>query len=189
MPDAPNPNRSAITLNDGRFITIRPLGVDDGAGLLAFGNALPQDDWLYLQNDLRATDVVTRLVNARDAEHWRQMVAVTPDGMVVAYSSARLLAGWSSHVADIQLLVAEGWRRTGLGTALAHEIVAAARSIGAIKAAVAMVEEQQDGQMIFTHLGFRHEGRFIDHTRDRDGKRHNLVVLGYNFQGDPADQA
>jgi ribosomal protein S18 acetylase RimI-like enzyme len=181
MPDAPAPTRSAITLNDGRFITLRPLEAGDNAALLAFGNALPQDDWLYLQSDLRAGEVVARLVNARDAEHWRQMVAVTPEGRVVAYSSARLLPGWSSHVADVQLLVAEGWRRTGLGTAMAREIVAAARAIGAAKVTISIIEDQRDGQAIFTHLGFRQEGLLLNHTRDRDGNRHNLVVLAYNF--------
>jgi ribosomal protein S18 acetylase RimI-like enzyme len=125
--------------------------------------------------------VVARLVNARDAEHWRQMVAVTPEGRVVAYSSARLLPGWSSHVADVQLLVAEGWRRTGLGTAMAREIVAAARAIGAAKVTISIIEDQRDGQAIFTHLGFRQEGLLLNHTRDRDGNRHNLVVLAYNF--------
>jgi ribosomal protein S18 acetylase RimI-like enzyme len=175
--------RAAIptVLRDGRALTIRPLAGDDSAALLAFGAALPQDDWLYLQNDLRSADVAARLIGARDAEHWRQLVAVTPAGEIAAYSSARLLGGWSSHVADIQLLVAEGWRRCGLGTALAHAIVAAAQAIGAAKVMVDMVEEQAAGQAIFAHLGFRLEGRLINHTRDRDGNRHNLVVLGYSF--------
>lgn len=171
----------AATLRDGRTVTIRPLDAGDAAALLAFGAALPQDDWLYLQHDLRSAEVVARLVGARGADHWRQLVAVSPGGEIVAYSSARLLAGWSSHVADIQLLVAEGWRRGGLGTTLASEIVAAARAIGAAKVMVDMVEEQAAGLAIFSRLGFRQEGRLINHTRDRDGNRHNLVVLGYSF--------
>lgn len=170
-----------LALRDGRTIMIRPLAQGDGAALLSFGNTLPQDDWLYLQNDLRAAEVVTRLVNARDAEHWSQVVAVAPDGAVAAYSSARLLPGWSSHVAKLQLLVAEGWRHAGLGTALARAIVGEARSLGAAKLMVDMVEEQADGISIFTHLGFTHEGLLVNHTRDRDGRRHNLVVLGHSF--------
>lgn len=181
MPDTPAALQDTVVLRDGRTVAIRPLAGGDAAALLGFGNALPQDDWLYLQSDLRAADVTARLVAARDAEHWRQLVAATPQGQLVAYSSARLLPGWSSHVADIQLLVAEGWRRSGLGTALAHEIVRAARELGAAKLMVDMVEEQAAGQAIFAHLGFRQEGRLVNHTRDRDGKRHNLVVLGYSF--------
>jgi GNAT superfamily N-acetyltransferase len=181
MPDTPGAAQPALTLRDGRSVVIRPLGAGDADPLLDFGHALPQDDWFYLQNDLRAADVVARLVNARDAEHWRQLVAVAPGGRAAAYSSARLLPGWSSHVADIQLLVAEDWRRAGLGTALARAIVAAARSLGATKVMVDMVEEQAAGLAIFSRLGFRQEGRLVNHTRDRDGNRHTLVVLGYSF--------
>jgi ribosomal protein S18 acetylase RimI-like enzyme len=179
MPETPN--HTTTTLRDGRTTTIRPLDGGDAPALLAFGEALPQDDWLYLQDDLRNPDTVARLVNARDAEHWRQLLAVTPQGEVVAYSSARLLPGWSNHVADIQLLVAEGWRHVGLGAALARSIVAAAQAIGAAKVMVDMVEEQADGRAIFLQLGFTQEGRLINHTRDRDGNRHNLLVLGYRF--------
>ena len=170
------------TLHDKRSATIRPLAAEDSHALLSFGSALPHNDWLYLQNDLRTAETVARLINARNAEHWSQIVAVSNDGAVVAYSSARLLGGWSSHVADLQLLVAEDWRRTGLGTALAREIVAEARVIGASKVMVDMVEEQADGQSIFRKLGFALEGNLIGHTRDRDGNRHNLIVLGYRFQ-------
>lgn len=178
MSNPPAVPHVTTTLRDGRTVTIRPLEAGDGAALLAFGEALPQDDWLYLQDDLRNPDIVARLINAREAEHWRQLVTVTAGGEIVAYTSARLLPGWSSHVADIQLLVAEGWRRGGLGTALAREIVSAARLIGAAKVMVDMVEEQADGQAIFVHLGFILEGRLVNHTRDRDGNRHNLIVLG-----------
>jgi len=181
VPNTPRTRPISATLRDGRTVTIRPLAAEDGPALLAFGAALPQDDWLYLQNDLRNPDVVGRLISARDAEHWRQLLAVAADGTIAAYSSARLLPGWSSHVADLQLLVAEGWRRVGLGTLLARETVDAAREIGAIKLMVDIVEEQADGLTIFTRLGFTREGLLINHTRDRDGNRHNLVVLGYRF--------
>ena len=99
-------------LRDGREVTIRPLDEDDRAALLAFGRALPQDDWLYMENDLQNPEIITRLVNASRAENWRQVVAVTGDALV-AYSAVRRLHGWSSHVADIHLIVSHGWRRQG----------------------------------------------------------------------------
>jgi ribosomal protein S18 acetylase RimI-like enzyme len=184
MPETTTEAPPTHQLRDGRSVVIRRLVAEDSAALLAFGAALPADDRLYLQNDIGAAEVVTRLVNARDAEHWQQLVAVAPTGAIAGYASARLLGGWSSHVADIQLLIDVSWRRIGLGTALAREIVAAARGMGATKVMADMVEEQADGQSIFTHLGFRHEGRLVNHSRDRDGNRHSLVVLGYSFSSD-----
>jgi hypothetical protein len=65
-----------VTLHDGRVVAVRSLQPDDKTRLLQFGQGLPQDDWLYLENDLRSPDIVARLANASAAEHWRQMVAI-----------------------------------------------------------------------------------------------------------------
>jgi RimJ/RimL family protein N-acetyltransferase len=174
-------------LRDGRAVTIRPLGEDDYAALLAFGTALPQDDLLYLENDFHNPDIIRRLVNAAAAENWRQVVAVAGPGLsgvegtaIVGYSAVRRLSGWSSHVADIHLTVGKGWRRNGLGTAMAQAIFDAARDLGVSKVIVEMMERQNAGRAIFERLGFRVEGTLSQHARDRHGQRHNLMILAYH---------
>jgi ribosomal protein S18 acetylase RimI-like enzyme len=171
---------SAKTLRDGRCVTIRPISEEDGPALLAFGRSLPMDDWQYLEDDLQRPEIITRLVNAHLAENWRQFVAVTPDGAIVGYSAVRRLAGWSNHVGDIQLIVSEPWRRTGLGTALAQAIFDAARNIGVAKVIVEVLDRQQAGMAIFQRIGFNVEGKFSDHARDRYGRNHNLLILAYH---------
>jgi RimJ/RimL family protein N-acetyltransferase len=170
---------STTTLRDGRAVTIRPLREDDYATLLAFGAALPQDDLLYLENDFQNPDIIRRLVNAAAAENWRQVVAVADD-TIVGYTAVRRLAGWSSHVADIHLTVSNGWRRSGLGTAMAQAIFDAARELGVNKVIVEMLERQNAGRAIFERLGFRVEGTLSAHARDRHGQRHNLLILAYH---------
>ncbi len=167
----------AIALRDGRAVAIRALAASDNSALQAFGQALPDDEWLYLQHDLRNHESVNRLVGARDAEHWRQIVGVDAEGQVAAYGAVQLLPGRSSHVADIQMIVGGNWRRSGLGTALAHRLVYEARALGATKVIVDMVDTQDAGRSIFERLGFREEGRLISHARGRDGNWYNLLVL------------
>jgi ribosomal protein S18 acetylase RimI-like enzyme len=171
-----------VALRQGSTITIRPLSDADRAPLLEFGRALPQDDWLYLEDDLRNPDIIMRLVNAYQAENWRQLVAVDEQGKIAGYSAVRRLHGWSSHVADIQLIISEAWRRHGLGTWLAKSIFHAARDLGAAKVIVEILEEQTAGQAIFVRMGFHFEGRLIDHVRDRTGGKHNLVTLAYHVE-------
>jgi ribosomal protein S18 acetylase RimI-like enzyme len=168
-----------VTLRDGQVATIRPLGGGDRQALLAFGRALPQDDLLYLEDDFQSPEIIGRLVNAHEAENWRQVVAEA-DGAIVGYSAARRLPGWSSHVADIVLLVDQRWRRCGLGRALAGAIFEAARDLGANKVIVEMLEEQREGRAIFERLGFRVEGTLTGHARDRQGQPHNLLILAYH---------
>jgi L-amino acid N-acyltransferase YncA len=166
-----------IALLDGRELTIRPLDAGDSAALHDFGCALPDDDWFYLQNDLRSLETTARLVNVRAAEHWRQFVAIDDEGAIVAYTSARTLPGRSSHVVSIQLIVADGWRHVGLGTAMAQAIVTAARELGGQKVTVDMIAEQADGRAIFERLGFMIEGTLAGHARGRDGRHYDLIVM------------
>ncbi len=168
-------------LPDGRQITIRPLGEEDREALCEFGLTLPELDLLYLEDDLQNQDIITRLINAHAAENWRQLVAVA-DGSVIAYSAVRRLPGWSHHVGDIQLIVRDDWRRSGLGTLMAQAIFAAARDLGVDKVIVEMLERQTAGQAIFERLGFQVEGILSAHASDRQGERHNLLILAYHIR-------
>ncbi len=168
------------TLRSGRRITIRPLAEDDRAALLAFGEALPHDDWRYLEDDLRNPDIIARLVNAHAAENWRQFVAAA-DGAIAGYSAVRRLPGRSNHVADLRLIVSAGWRREGLGTALAQTLFSAARDLGAAKLIAELLETQVAGRGLLERLGFRIEGTLSAHAHDRYGRRHNLLILAYHL--------
>lgn len=159
-------------------IAIRPLDEEDRPGLLEFGQALPEDDVLYLEEDFHSPEIIARLVNARQAENWRQLVAVV-DGKIVGYTGVRRLPGWSKHVAEIQLVVSREQRRRGLGTVLASAVFDAARELGVCKVIVEMLEEQRAGRAIFERLGFHVEGVLENHAQDRAGERHNLLILAY----------
>ncbi len=169
------------TLRDGRTVTIRPIAESDRAALQAFGTNLPANDSLYLEDDFQNPEITTRLANAASAEHWRQFVAQAEDGTIVGYTSVRQLPGWSTHVADIYLVVADDWRHAGLGSVLAETIFAAARELQAAKVIVQMLDDQVDGQDIFHHLGFQVEGTLRKHACDRNGKIHDLLILSYHM--------
>jgi L-amino acid N-acyltransferase YncA len=170
-------------VRDGLVVTIRPLDEDDCAKLLAFGQALPHTDLLHLEDDFTNPEIIARLVNARLAENWRQLVA-SIDDQIIGYSVVRRLPGWMKHVADVGLIVDAQWRRHGLGTALAQSICDAARDLRVDKLIVEMLEEQSAGRAIFERLGFEVEGTFGCHVRDRKGQCHNLIVMAYHAQRD-----
>jgi RimJ/RimL family protein N-acetyltransferase len=169
------------TLRNGRDVLIRPLAEQDRAALLAFGQQLLQDDLLYLEDDFQSPEIIARLVNAHEAENWRQIVAEA-DGSIIGYSAVRRLVGWSSHVADILLLVSPEWRRAGVGVVLAQAIFGAARELGVNKVIVEVLDEQHSGRAIFERLGFRVEGTLSKHARDRLGHYRDLLVLAYHVR-------
>jgi L-amino acid N-acyltransferase YncA len=168
---------SVVVLKDGRRVTIRPLVEEDRAALAAFGESLPKNDLLYLEDDFSNPEIIARLAFAAKAENWRQIVAVTDGGAIVAWAAALRMPGWSNHVADIRLLVSPVCRRSGLGMQLAQAIVEAARELGATKVTVDMLAAQTAGQAIFSRLGFAVEGQLARHAIDRDGNLHDIVIM------------
>jgi len=159
---------------------IRGLREDDLQRLLAFGAALPKDDWLYLDIDLQSEATIVRLINAVEARNWRQFVAVVGDD-IVGYANVRQLPGWKRHVGDIALVVREDYRRGGVGTALASAVLEGGTELCLHKLVVEVVEEQVAGRVIFKRIGFRREGLLINQAVDYLDNPRNLVVLGYQL--------
>lgn len=164
-------------LKDGRSVTIRPLQESDRASMMTFGASLPKNDLQYLEDDFNSPEIIGRLVNAAQAENWRQVVAITDVDQIVAYGAALQLPGWSHHVADIRLIVLPEWRRSGLGVQMAQAIVEAARELGVSKVTVDMLAAQTAGQAIFGRLGFAVEGQLARHASDRDGNLQDVVIM------------
>jgi RimJ/RimL family protein N-acetyltransferase len=160
-------------------VQLRALVEEDHDALHEFALSLPDDDLRYLEEDFQSPDIIQRLVHAHAAENWRQIVAVTPANQIAAYSSVRRLPGWLSNVGDIKLLVAKPYRHSGLGTAMGEAIFEAARELGVSKLIAEMIIEQQAGQAIFEHLGFKLEAVLEKHVSDRDDQLHNLVIMSY----------
>ncbi len=164
-------------LKDGRSVTIRPLIEADRAAMMTFGASLPKNDLLYLEDDFNNPEIIGRLVSAAYAENWRQIVAITDAGQIVAYGAALQLPGWSHHVANLRLIVLPDWRRSGLGVQMAQSVVEAARDLGVSKVTVDMLAAQTAGQAIFGRLGFAVEGQLARHASDRDGKLQDVVIM------------
>jgi hypothetical protein len=142
----------SVALKDGRHVTIRNLLEGDRAVLTTFGQNLPKNDILYLEDDFTHPEIITRLANAAHAENWRQIIAVTDEGQIVGYTAALRMPGWSNHVANIRLIVAT-------------------------KVTVDMLAALTAGQAIFSRLGFAVEGQLARHAIDRDGNLHDIVIM------------
>ncbi len=159
---------------------IRRLDEQDLPALLAFGSALPKNDWVYLDIDLQTEATIVRLINAVEARNWRQFVAVMGDE-IVGYANVRQLPGWKRHVGDIALVVRADYRRRGVGTALASAVIEAGRELELRKLIVEVIEEQYGRQHVFVRLGFRCEGVLANHAVDYLDRPRNLMLLSYEL--------
>jgi RimJ/RimL family protein N-acetyltransferase len=81
-------------------------------------------------------------------------------------------------VADLGMLVADGWRRRGVGGALLRAGIDWARQAGAHKVALQVWPHNRAAIALYERFGFQHEGRLRRHYRRRSGELWDAIVMG-----------
>src|SRR5512139_3218737 len=115
--------RVDVIVKAGRPATIRLMERRDGPAVLEFFRALPEEDRLYLRDDVTTPVWLERFVASIDMDTVLPLISVY-EGQVAGNATLyRARHGWSTHVAQIRLSVSRPFQRRGLGTALAKELV------------------------------------------------------------------
>ncbi len=166
-----------IVLRDGTPVTIRTMEVRDGPPVLDFFRALPEEDRLFLRDDVTSPEWLERFVHQIDYETMVPLVAEHEDRVVGNAALYRIPYGWSAHVGEIRVAVARPFQRQGLGTVLARELVKVAESRGIEKMVASVVDNQVGAKRAFEKLGFRPEAVLKGHVKDIHGTKRDLVLM------------
>ena len=161
----------------GRDVTLRYMVEGDKQAMLNFARALPEHDLLFLRRDITQPGAVDSWI--RDINSGLiSTVLATVDSDVVGYGTIhRNDLRWSSHVAELRVMVAEEMRGKGLGQVLTQEAFAIALASGIEKIVAQMTLDQKGAIATFEGIGFRPEALLRDQVKDRDGNKHDLLVL------------
>jgi RimJ/RimL family protein N-acetyltransferase len=81
-------------------------------------------------------------------------------------------------VADLGMLVADGWRGRGIGSALLRAGVDWARQAGAHKISLQVWPHNRAAIALYQRFGFQREGLLRRHYRRRSGELWDAVVMG-----------
>jgi RimJ/RimL family protein N-acetyltransferase len=166
-----------VTLRDGAQVLLRPMQPDDGPALLAFFRGLPEEDRLFLRENVTREDVVDRFVRHLDYDAVLPLIAEYQGRIVGDGTLHRNRHGWTSHVGEIRVVVEPEFQRRGLGTAIARLLVKRATAFGLDKLVAEVVENQIGAQRAFGKLGFYPEAVLKSHVKDIHGTKRNLVIL------------
>jgi RimJ/RimL family protein N-acetyltransferase len=110
-------------------------------------------------------------------------VAEAEDGLLVGrLSLARDPHPASAHVADLGLMVAQGWRGRGIGRALLDEAVAWARESGIRKLELHVFPWNEPALGLYESFGFTREGYRKGHYR-RAGEDVDAILMAYRVDG------
>lgn len=161
-------------------IEFRLMGATDEAAVLDFARALPVHDLLFLPRNITEPKVLTAWVREIERGTITSLLAWKGDKVVGCGTIVRDVHSWSPHVGGIRMVVSASVRGLGVGRALTQETFALALSMGLEKLVAQMTVDQTGAISIFEGLGFKAEALLRDHVRDRDGRTHDIVVLGHN---------
>ena len=124
-------------------LVLRPMADADRAGVIAFAQALPEHDLLFMPRDI--TDPAQIDAWLADIERGQQItVLALHDDVIVGYATvARRDLHWMRHVTELSVIVAISVRGRGLGRVLTHEAFAIATALGAKKMVAHMTSDQE----------------------------------------------
>ena len=170
-------------------VTIRLMTAADKAGILDFARSLPEHDLLFLRRDITQEDAVDDWIKEMNSG---EIITILADcaGKIVGYATIhKSLLRWTEHVAELRVTVAESMRGTGLGRVLTQEAFATALAGGIDKMVAQMTLDQKGAIATFEGLGFRPEALLRDHVKDRDGNKHDLLMLSHEVAKFEAQRA
>lgn len=170
-----------VALKDGRAVTIRPMTKNDGPALLKFFQELPEEERMFLRDDVVDPALIDKWVNELDYEKVVPLLGFSEGKLVADASIHRNKERWSSHIGQIRVVVHPDFQGSGLGYWMTREIFVIAHSMKIDRVLAEMMDVQTGAIKVFEKLGFSKEHVFKNHVRDLEGKFHHLVVMSLNI--------
>ena len=166
----------AVTLTDGRDVTLRLMTRDDREAVLAFARSLDTDDLLYLRANITEPGVVDRWAHYIETGRTETVLALDGDTVAGEASLLHNQTSWTRHLGEIRLQVVPRHRRRGMARLLADEVEWIARTLSLRMLTARMTLDQTAAQSFFRRIGFQREAVLWDYVMTADGKTHNLLV-------------
>ena len=165
------------TLRNGKEVVIRSLGRQDKDALLSFFRALPEEDRLFIGDDVTGPEFVERYLQLNETGRMFTLVAETSGAIVGNAALYRRNHGWMVHVGQIRVAVAKAFQRKGLGTELARCLVELAMQQGVDKLVAEVADNQAGAKKAFLRLGFQQEAVLKGHVKDNLGRKRDLCIM------------
>lgn len=170
-------------------VTLRPMTANDKDGVLAFARMLSEHDLLFLRRDITQEPAMADWISELKSGEIVTILALIGSDVVGYATIHRSLLRWTAHVAELRVTVSESVRGTGIGRVLTQEAFATALAEGIEKMVAQMTLDQKGAIATFEGLGFRPEALLRDQVKDRDGNKHDLLVLSHEVARFEAQRA
>jgi RimJ/RimL family protein N-acetyltransferase len=169
-----------VILRSGEKVVLRPMVKEDEKKLLDFFKRLPEEDRLFLKDDVTDPKVIASWAHNLDYDHVIPILAEIDDRIIGDATLHKRTTDKPTDIGEIRIVIDKDFRRRGLGKRLAREIYYLALSKKMNRLVAEVVEDQQAVIRTCEILGFRREKVLEDEAKDLHGEKHNLVIMTAN---------
>ncbi|MBM4386147.1 MAG: GNAT family N-acetyltransferase [Deltaproteobacteria bacterium] len=169
-----------VLLKDGTEIFLRLMVKEDEKELFRFFSSLPEEDRLFLREDVTKEETVRRFSERLNYREILPVLAMNNNRVVGDATLHMNPHGWKRHIGEIRMVVARQFQKHGLGTILAKELVKNAINLGLDKIIAEVAERQTGALKAFKKLGFLQEAVLKEHIQDISGLKRDLIILSNN---------
>ncbi len=173
-------------LKDGSELVVRPLAPGDRGALMNFFRQVPEEDRLYLADDVTDAKVVDRWCAEVDFANVLPLLGLVGSEVVADATLHGQKGGWKSHIGRLRVVVHPRFRGRGVGAALVKELIDVAIDVGLDKLDAEFVAEQERAMHAFERIGFVKVAELPQHVLDRHGAPHDLVLMVYDLKSEEA---
>jgi len=164
-------------LKDGTKVLIRDQTLDDLDILMDFYLALPDQDRRYLRVDVTDLDVVKQRLELSKGGYLFRRGALDNDKIVATGALEIFPDAWRKHQGEIRVIVAEEFRRKGLGMIMMRELYLMALEKEVELLVTRQLRPQIAARNICRKLGFREELMVPDYLHDLTGATQDMVLM------------
>lgn len=170
-----------VVLRDGTKVTLRPMGKEDGEKLFNFFTQLPEEDRLYLREDVTRKEVIDAWIRDLNYDRVFPLLAEVKGRIVGDATLHRRRYGWARHLAKVRVVIAHDFQHKGLGTKMIQELIGIAANEGLTKLLVELMPNQTAALRAFQKIGFEKVATLPGLVKDTAGNLHDLVILTYDI--------
>ena len=166
-----------VTLRNGHRVTIRNMRPDDVQVSFDFFKGLSPGDRKYLRVDVTDWELVETRVQQIGTGNVERLVAV--DGEEIVGDGALEIGGhgWGEGIAEIRLIIAGHFQRSGLGTELTQELLVLAAEYPIDRIVARLMRPQTGAYRMLRSLGFQEEFVIPEMVRDRAGQWQDVIIM------------
>jgi len=166
-----------IKLKDGSEVLVRLMQQEDRDRLQEFFRGVPEGERIFLREDVTRPEAIEVRFRAMGRGRFLSLLAEAEGRIVGDATLQRRPTYWLQHVAEVHVVVGQGYRRVGLAHNLLYELFDLARDQGIETLLAEMMSEQVAALSLFERLGFKREAIFRRLVKDLHGKKHDLVIM------------